>query len=127
MMLCHFLGRDSDVMIAKLQAGNFSESIAQIENIWNDIAAEAPFAYYFMDESFNNTYQAEQRLGRIFMTFTLLSIIIACLGLFGLATFNAERRIKEIGIRKVLGASVGQITYKLSIDFLRLVGIAILV
>ncbi|MBP2834147.1 ABC transporter permease [Aquimarina sp. U1-2] len=121
------LGRDSDVMVAKLEAGNFSESIAQIESIWNDMAAEAPFAYYFMDESFNNTYQAEQRLGRIFMTFTLLSIIIACLGLFGLATFNAERRIKEIGIRKVLGASVGQITYKLSIDFLRLVGIAILV
>ncbi|GAA4275098.1 ABC transporter permease [Aquimarina gracilis] len=121
------LGRDSDVMVAKLRAGSFSESIAQIERIWNDMAAEAPFAYYFMDESFNNTYQAEQRLGRIFMTFTLLSIIIACLGLFGLATFNAERRIKEIGIRKVLGASVGQITYKLSIDFLRLVGVAILV
>ena len=121
------LGRNSDVMVAKLQPGNFSESIAQIESIWNDIAPEAPFTYYFMDESFNNTYQAEQRLGRIFMTFTILSIIIACLGLFGLATFNAERRIKEIGIRKVLGASVGQITYKLSIDFLRLVGIAILV
>ncbi len=121
------LGRSSSVMIAKLQAGNFSESIAQIESIWNDIAPEAPFNYYFMDESFNNTYQAEQRLGRIFMIFTILSIIIACLGLFGLATFNAERRIKEIGIRKVLGASVGQITYKLSIDFLRLVGIAILV
>ncbi len=121
------LGRNSDVMVVKLQAGKFSESIAQIESIWNDIAPEAPFTYYFMDESFNNTYQSEQRLGRIFMTFTILSIIIACLGLFGLATFNAERRIKEIGIRKVLGASVGQITYKLSIDFLRLVGIAILV
>ncbi len=121
------LGRNSDVMVAKLEAGDFSESIAQMESIWNDIAAEAPFTYYFMDESFNNTYQAEQRLGRIFMTFTLLSIIIACLGLFGLATFNAERRIKEIGIRKVLGASVGQITYKLSIDFLKLVGVAILV
>ncbi|MBQ0735859.1 ABC transporter permease [Aquimarina celericrescens] len=121
------LERNSDVMVVKLQAGNFSESIAQIESIWNDIAPEAPFTYYFMDESFNNTYQSEQRLGRIFMTFTILSIIIACLGLFGLATFNAERRIKEIGIRKVLGASVGQITYKLSIDFLRLVGIAILV
>jgi putative ABC transport system permease protein len=61
------------------------------------------------------------------MTFTILSIIIACLGLFGLAAFNAEKRTKEIGIRKVMGATVSQITYKLSIDFMKLVGISILV
>jgi putative ABC transport system permease protein len=80
-----------------------------------------------MEESFNNTYQSEQRLGRIFTIFTILSILIACLGLFGLAAFNAEKRTKEIGIRKVLGASVPQITYKLSIDFLKLVCIAVVV
>ena len=80
-----------------------------------------------MDESFNDTYKAELRLGSIFITFTVLSIFIACLGLFGLAAFNAEKRSKEIGIKKVLGASVNQITYQLSIDFLKLVGIAIIV
>jgi putative ABC transport system permease protein len=66
-------------------------------------------------------------LGKIFMVFTMLSILIACLGLFGLAAFNAQKRTKEIGVRKVLGASVGQITYRLTVDFLKLVGVAILV
>lgn len=75
----------------------------------------------------NDTYKAELQLGNTFVTFSILSILIACLGLFGLAAFNAEKRIKEIGIRKVFGASVSQITYKLSIDFLKLVGIAIFV
>ncbi|MEE9362022.1 MAG: ABC transporter permease [Cellulophaga sp.] len=114
-------------MAIKLNAGDFNNSIAQIEGVWNKVAPGQPFDYYFMDESFNNTYQAEQRLGKIFIIFTILSILIASLGLFGLAAFNAEKRIKEIGIRKVLGASIPQITYRLSIDFLKLVGIAILI
>ncbi|WP_025665220.1 ABC transporter permease [Aquimarina megaterium] len=114
-------------MAVKLNAGDFSNTIAQIETIWNKISPGQPFDYYFMDESFNTTYQAEQRLGRIFIIFTILSILIACLGLFGLAAFNAEKRTKEIGVRKVMGASVSQITYRLTIDFLKLVGIAILV
>ena len=83
--------------------------------------------YQFMDDSFNEVYQNEQRLGKIFIIFTVLSIFIACLGLFGLAAFNAQKRIKEIGVRKVLGASVSQITYRLSFDFLKLVAIAIIV
>ncbi len=114
-------------MAVKLNAGDFNNSIAQIEGVWNKVAPGQPFDYYFMDESFNDTYQAEQRLGKIFIIFTILSILIACLGLFGLAAFNAEKRTKEIGIRKVLGASVPQITYRLSVDFLKLVGIAILI
>ncbi|TSE08713.1 FtsX-like permease family protein [Aquimarina algiphila] len=114
-------------MAVKLNAGDFSNTIAQIETIWNRISPGQPFNYYFMDESFNTTYRAEQRLGRIFIIFTILSILIACLGLFGLAAFNAEKRTKEIGVRKVLGASVSHITYKLTIDFLKLVGIAILI
>jgi putative ABC transport system permease protein len=80
-----------------------------------------------MNESFNATYEAEQRLGKIFTVFTFLSILIACLGLFGLAAFNAQKRTKEIGIRKVLGATVGQISYRLTTDFLKMVGIAILI
>ena len=112
-------------MAVKLNAGDFSSSIASIEGIWNDLAPGQPFSYDFMDESFNATYKAEQRLGQIFIVFTVLSILIACLGLFGLAAFNAQKRTKEIGIRKVLGASVGQITYRLTTDFLKMVGIAI--
>ena len=114
-------------MAIRLKAGDFSNTIANIERIWNEVAPGQPFSYSFMDESFNTTYEAEQRLGKIFMVFTILSILIACLGLFGLAAFNAQKRTKEIGIRKVLGASVGQITFGLSSDFLKLVALAILI
>ncbi|NER17343.1 ABC transporter permease [Spongiivirga citrea] len=121
------IGDSRGSMAIKLNAGDFSNSIAAVENIWNDLAPGQPFAYRFMDDAFNTTYQAEQNLGRIFVVFTILSILIACLGLFGLAAFNAEKRTKEIGVRKVLGASVSQIAFKLTIDFLKLVGIAILI
>lgn len=121
------LGSFSDAMAVKLEQGSFSNAITSIERIWNDLAPGQPFDYYFMEDSFNNTYKSEQRLGRIFIIFTILSIIIACLGLFGLATFNAEKRTKEIGVRKVMGAGVGQIAYRLTMDFLKLVGVAILV
>ncbi|WP_339708036.1 ABC transporter permease [uncultured Kriegella sp.] len=122
-----FLGSSNGALAIKLKAGNFSNAIGNIENIWNRMAPGQLFNYRFMEDSFNTTYQAEQKLGRIFVVFTVLSILIACLGLFGLAAFNAEKRTKEIGIRKVLGASVGQITYRLTTDFLRLVGIAVLI
>jgi len=122
-----YLGGYQGAMGVKIGTTRLPETIAAIEAAWHDILPGQPFNYYFMEDSFNDTYMAEQRLGKIFMTFTILSIVIACLGLFGLAAFNAEKRIKEIGIRKVMGATVGQITYKLSIDFLKLVGISILV
>ena len=125
--LCITIGDSRGAMAVKLQAGDFANSIAMIEKIWNEIAPGQPFSYRFMDDAFNTTYEAEQNLGRIFIVFTILSILIACLGLFGLAAFNAEKRTKEIGVRKVLGASVGQITYRLAIDFLKLVGISILI
>ncbi|WP_291868022.1 ABC transporter permease [Maribacter sp.] len=121
------LNSSANSMAIKLNAGNFSNAIAAIENIWSEMAPGQPFDYYFMEDSFNRTYEAEKRLGNIFIIFTMLSILIACLGLFGLAAFNAEKRTKEIGVRKVLGASVGQITYTLIKDFLKLVGIAILI
>ena len=121
------LGSSIGNMAVRLNAGDFSNTIAEIEGAWNKNVPEQPFAYSFMEDSFNNTYQAEQRLGHIFIVFTLLSIFIACLGLFGLAAFNAEKRTKEIGVRKVLGASVSQISYRLTMDFLKLVGVAILI
>jgi putative ABC transport system permease protein len=122
-----FLGNSTGSMAIRLKAGDFSNVIVSIENIWNKVAPGQLFSYRFMEDSFNTTYQAEQKLGSIFVVFTVLSILIACLGLFGLAAFNAEKRTKEIGIRKVLGASVGQITYRLTTDFLKLVGIAVLI
>ncbi len=121
------LGRSTGNMALRLKAGDFSVALAGIEDLWKKNIPEQPFAYNFMEDSFNNTYRAEQRLGHIFIVFTLLSIFIACLGLFGLAAFNAEKRTKEIGVRKVLGASVSQISYRLTMDFLKLVAIAILI
>ncbi|NRB46723.1 MAG: ABC transporter permease [Saprospiraceae bacterium] len=121
------LGGQPNRLVAKLQAGNFKTTINEIRDLWNEVAPSQPFQHYFMDDSFNDTYQAELRLGNIFLTFTILSLFIACLGLFGLAAFNAQNRVKEVGIRKVLGASVEQLTYKLSIDFLKLVVLSIFI
>ena len=122
-----FMNTSSGLMAAKLNSVDIKNTISRIESIWNTLAPGQPFSFSFLDESFNNTYKSEQQLGEIFIIFTILSILIACLGLFGLATFNAEKRTKEIGVRKVLGATVGQISYRLTVDFLKLVGIAILV
>jgi putative ABC transport system permease protein len=121
------LGNDASALAVKIAPGDFKNAIARIEGIWNTVAPGQPFDYYFMEDSFNNTYQSERRLGDIFIIFTVLSLVIACMGLFGLAAFNAEKRVKEIGVRKVLGATVGQISMTLTLDFLKLVGIAILI
>ena len=94
---------------------------------WEKVSPEFPFDYSFLDESFNRLYLAEQRLGTLFGAFTVLAIIIACLGLLGLASFMAEKRTKEIGIRKVLGASILNITAILSKEFVILVSAANLI
>jgi putative ABC transport system permease protein len=125
--LCLRIGTHPNRLIVRLNSGDFKQSLSQIEKKWSEVAPGQPFNHYFMDDSFNNTFEVEQKLGRIFMTFTVLSLLIACLGLFGLAAFNAQMRTKEIGIRKVMGASVRQITYRLTKDFLKLVGIAIII
>lgn len=125
--LCLLMGRSTGNMVVKLKPGDFANTIAGIEALWEKLAPGQPFSYRFMDDSFNTVYDAEQRLGKIFMVFSILSILIACLGLFGLATFNAQKRTKEIGVRKVLGATVGQISYRLTTDFLKMVGLAIII
>jgi putative ABC transport system permease protein len=125
--LCLAIGRFPGSMAIKMRAQDVASTVSAIEGIWNDIAPGQPFNYYFMDDSFNNSFESEKRLGQIFSIFTVLSILIACLGLFGLATFNAQKRTKEIGIRKVLGATVGQISYRLTTDFLKMVGWAIVI
>ncbi|GMN11481.1 ABC transporter permease [Croceitalea sp. MTPC9] len=121
------IGRSTGNLIVKLKSGSFKNTISQIQELWEAKSPSLAFSYQFMDESFNEVYENEKRLSDIFIIFTSLSIFIACLGLFGLAAFNAQKRIKEIGVRKVLGASVSQISYRLTIDFLRLVGVGVLI
>src|SRR5438045_3512087 len=91
------------------------------------MAPGMPFSYQFVDESFNNMYRDELRIGKLGLGLAIVAILIACLGLFGLAAFMAEQRTKEIGVRKVLGASVPSIIGLLSKDFLKLVVIAIVI
>lgn len=99
----------------------------QIKAKWHQFAPGQPFSYQFMNESFDNMYRAEQRVGTIALIFAVLAVLIACLGLFGLTAFMAEQRTKEIGIRKVLGASIPSLIRLLSKDFLKLVIVAILI
>ena len=111
----------------KVHTNNLPAILSQIEHKWKDLAPNSVFEYAFMDDSFNALYQTEQRMGQLFIIFTSMAIIIACLGLFGLAAYAAEQRNKEIGIRKVLGASVSAIAAMLSKDFIKLVFMAILI
>ncbi len=122
--LCFQLGNNQSATAFKIATTDVAGLIKSIENKWKALAPGLPFNYQFLDEAFNNMYRAEQRVGKIALAFALLTIFIACLGLFGLATYMAEQRTREIGIRKVLGASVSSITGMLSGDFLKLVSIA---
>ncbi|MDP4260602.1 MAG: ABC transporter permease [Bacteroidota bacterium] len=101
--------------------------VGQVERLFHTVKPGVPFSYSFMDNDFDKLYHAEQQTGRIFITFAVFAILIACLGLFGLVTYAAEQRTKEIGIRKVLGARVSGIVGLLSKDFTMLVGIAALI
>lgn len=111
----------------RVEAENLAASLEAIRTAWSEVVPDYPMDYHFLDEQFDQLYQAEDRLARVFGLFAGLAILIACLGLFGLAAFIAEQRTKEIGIRKVLGATVGHIVMLLSNQFLRLVLIAVVV
>jgi putative ABC transport system permease protein len=124
--LALFLGKDNGNISARIHTSDIPSVMAQIKNKWKAISPAQPFDYSFMDEDFNKLYTGEQTTGQIFITFAILAIVIACLGLFGLITYAAEQRIKEIGIRKVLGANVGNIMTMISKDFLKLILIAAL-
>jgi len=119
------LGNSTGTVIVKVKTKDLTGLLANLTKQWNQLAPEAPFTYSFLDERFNDTYRTEQKIGQILGLFAGMTIFVACLGLFGLATFMAEQRTKEIGVRKVLGASVTSIVALLSKDFLKLVGIAI--
>lgn len=127
--LVFHLSKYADRFAFRIKSKNIPAVIAQIESKYHavELMAGQPFIYSFMDEDFNHLYQSEQRTGKIFITFAFFAILIACLGLFGLITYAAQQRTKEIGIRKVLGATVVNVTAMLSKDFIRLVFIAILI
>ena len=114
-------------LIVKANTGNMAGLVSDTQRLWNSFNTDQTFSYTLLDESYRQTYLAEQKMGTVLNVFALLTILVACLGLFGLVTFTAERRFKEIGIRKVLGSSVTQIVAMLSTDFLKLVGISFLV
>jgi putative ABC transport system permease protein len=109
------------VMLIRIPSGDISESIKSIEQVWKQVIPTYPFEYYFLDERFDQMYRAEESIGTLLKYFTVLAVFVACLGLFGLASFTSEQRTKEIGIRKVLGAKVSNITALLCREFFLLV------
>ncbi|GAB5398477.1 MAG: ABC transporter permease [Aureisphaera sp.] len=121
------LGNNSWVSAFRFNTANVDKLVSLIETKYKAAAPGMPFEYQFMDEAFDVMYRQEQRVGKVALTFAILAIIIACLGLFGLATYIAEQRTKEIGIRKVLGASVSNIVKMLSTDFVKLVLISFVI
>ena len=125
--LCMILGNSPSIVSVKIKTADIKDLVPSITSVWKKFAPAQPIRYTFLDESFANMYADVQRMGSIFTSFAILAIIIACLGLFALSAFMAEQRNKEIGIRKVLGASVSSITTMLSKDFVKLVVIAIVI
>jgi putative ABC transport system permease protein len=121
-----YLDQDRGALSIRLRSDDIPSLLSQIRSKWEAVASREQFDYSFMDEDFDAQYRAEQRVGGISVTFTVLAIVIACLGLFGLAAYAAEQRTKEIGIRKVLGANVSALVGLLARDFILLVLIAIL-
>lgn len=111
----------------RLSGGNPNDYLRRLETVWKSFAPATPFDYSFLDDDFDALYRSEQRTGKVFGVFTFLSIFIACLGLFGLSVYMAARRTKEIGVRKVLGATVPGIVVLLSKDFLKLVLLSALI
>ena len=124
--LVMFLGRNSGNILVKTHTDKLPQFLASLKRQWDSFSPAAPFSYSFLDDRFAQVYVSEQKIEQVLTLFSSLTIFIACLGLFGLATYTAEQRTKEIGVRKVLGASVGSVVALLSKDFLKLILIALL-
>jgi putative ABC transport system permease protein len=123
--LSFMYGSDEGGITVKIASSNIIEVLSAVEKQWKSVVPDVPFEYSFMDQDFDKLYKGERQSGKLIAYFASLSIVISCLGLFGLATYMAEQRTKEIGIRKVMGASIPGITALLSKDFLKLVLIAV--
>jgi putative ABC transport system permease protein len=122
--LCFVPGNSPNIVSVKVNTSDMSQTIHSITGVWNRFSPNQPIRYTFLDESFAKMYNDVQRTGKIFTTFAILAIIIACLGLLALSSFMTAQRTKEIGIRKVLGASVPNVTFILSKSFLILVAVS---
>jgi putative ABC transport system permease protein len=127
MLYLPLTANDEDNMYVRIGKNNIPATLDYISKIYGRFDIENKVEFHFLDQNFANQYQSEQKQGNILFIFTILAISIACLGLFGLVTFTAEQRVKEIGIRKVLGASVTSIVTLLSKDLMKLVVIATLI
>lgn len=114
-----------DVMIATVNTTDFEETISTIEKTWKSLVPDTPFEYTFLDQNLAQQYDEDRKVARIITSFTIIAMFISCLGLYGLSTYMAEKRFKEIGVRKVMGASVKQIVQLMSTEFLKLVLIAL--
>ena len=121
------LGLEASVLAVKLKVGDLRESIQSITNVWNKFAPHQPIRYSFLDDRYAAMYSDVQRMGKIFTSFSILAIVVACLGLFALSAFMVEQRSKEISVRLVLGASVNSVFQLLTWDFVRLVIISFVV
>jgi putative ABC transport system permease protein len=118
--------RTSGQYSVKVETTNLRQTIAATEKTWNRYFPADPFSYIFLDDSFNQQYKADQLFGKVFGVFAFLAILIASFGLLGLSAYNVLQRTKEIGIRKVLGASGQNILFLLSKDFIKLILVALL-
>jgi len=116
-----------NVILVRLTAGRISESLKSIEEIWNEVLPEYPLDYTFIDQDYDNLFRGQLRIASLLKYFTILALIIACLGLYGLSSYSAERRTNEVGIRKVMGADSLRVMYTLSKEFLLLVLISIVI
>jgi len=114
-------------IVVRIKPGDYNKAVGNVQDLWKKFMPTSPFEYTFLDDQYNSLYRADQTISSVFTVFTFLSITVACLGLLGLAMYTAERRTKEIGIRKVLGASVNNLVAMLSKDFLKLVIIAVMI
>ncbi|UII20132.1 ABC transporter permease [Fulvivirga ligni] len=121
------LFNDNRLMALKYDPKSLPQVIASLENNWNMLSESVPLDYVYLDESISEQYQSEQKLGLLFSVFAVLALLIACLGLFGLASFMAAQRNKEIGVRKVLGASIAQIVILLNSNFSKLILISLFI
>lgn len=119
--------KDNYYTYIKLGGNDLPSAVAQVENAWHDVYPNKPFEYQFLDQDFDAQYDADQRRGAIFTIFSVLTILIACLGLMGLTSFTTEQRAKEIGIRKVIGASISSIIILISKEFIFLIALATLI
>ncbi|MBS1662555.1 MAG: ABC transporter permease [Bacteroidetes bacterium] len=117
----------ADRLLVRITGDHIPQTIAHLESTWKQVAPYMPFEYHFLDDDYNKVYASEQRLGKVMNLFSGIAIVLACLGLFGLSSYAAKQRVKEIGIRKVLGASLTNLAMLLSGGFIRLALIAILI